>query len=347
MLAVPQARLPWVLASMNLARKVTHLVMTYTSTCSRMGDAVGSASTSLNKRGSMSWCRTHQALISKRMRCSSTACTVFAPASVGSANRPHKRWQSSSPPESAQRCHGKPATLQLLLVVGRHLRALVRLDHRDEPTEQLPTQQALYRGRKLRHDLLGRVHVAGGLVEGVNVNDNRRHALVEAPTCRHRPRNPDSSPVQPRGGQSSVEVVLLLRVGAVQGVPSDAPHDVDHQLPLRTGGVNTAQQRAIQDALQRTRVATSSTSLLDSVLPSTAVECVAVDLYPLKLSAEHCWQHVPQAYRRSSNTQTAADSPSASPLLLSRAEVKSPGVKSVWKNERTSKGCVDDGWLVT
>ena len=112
---------------------------------------------------------------------------------------------------------------------------------------------------------------------------------MEAPTCRHRPRNPDSFLVQPRGGQSSVEMVSLLRVGEVQNVPSDAPHNVDHQLPLRAGGVNTAQQRAIQDALQRTRVATSSTSLVNSVLPSTVVECVAVELYPLKLSAERFW----------------------------------------------------------
>ena len=52
-------------------------------------------------------------------------------------------------------------------VFGHHLQALVRLDHREEHAEQLPTQHALYRGRKLRHDLIGRVHVGDDLVEEV------------------------------------------------------------------------------------------------------------------------------------------------------------------------------------
>ena len=55
------------------------------------------------------------------------------------------------------------------------LRALVRLDQREEPAEQLPTQHALYSGRTLR------LHVGDDVVEEVDVNDHSRRALVEAP----------------------------------------------------------------------------------------------------------------------------------------------------------------------
>ena len=111
----------------------------------------------------------------------------------------------------------------------------MRPDHREEPTEQLPTQQARYRGRKLRHDLLGRVHVGHDLVEDVDVNDHSRHALVEAPPQRHRLRSGAGLVIQPLGGQSSVKVVSvrlrLLRVGeTMQVVPRDVPRDVDHAL---------------------------------------------------------------------------------------------------------------------
>ena len=44
-----------------------------------------------------------------------------------------------------ERSHG---TLEFLYELGRHLRILVRLDHTEEPTERLPTQQALYRSKE-------------------------------------------------------------------------------------------------------------------------------------------------------------------------------------------------------
>ena len=55
------------------------------------------------------------------------------------------------------------------------------MNHREEPTEKLPTQQAVHHGRKLRRDAIGRVHVGDDLVEDVDVNGHSRHALVEAP----------------------------------------------------------------------------------------------------------------------------------------------------------------------
>ena len=97
--------LPWALAfcrnSLRLARKATHLDMTSTTTCSRMGEVVGSESPSSNTRGCMPSCRTSQALISKKMRQLQFAASVLRsekPATQASwRGRSRTRWRASSP----------------------------------------------------------------------------------------------------------------------------------------------------------------------------------------------------------------------------------------------------------
>ena len=68
--------------------------------------------------------------------------------------------------EIIPRCHRQPGTFELLHVLRRHLQALVRLDRREEPAEQLPTERALY--------------VRVGDDGGRSGRRQRRHTLVEA-----------------------------------------------------------------------------------------------------------------------------------------------------------------------